>query len=166
MLKRLSFLLLFLKRSLAHHSTAWAWFLWSKVLLWQLTFLIDWRHKRLKNTIDLLLFYGEHFYGSLVSDLWKPRKKTYHNKQIYGQRHFYVLWSFILYILQRFVLSLKHNHYAYTPPYMHKTLPTLGNEKEQKQIEFYEKSSGELIFSGATKNLKIIYFTGPTGPTG
>ena len=26
-------------------------------------FLIDWRHKRLKNTIDLLLFYGEHFYG-------------------------------------------------------------------------------------------------------
>ena len=45
-------------------------------------------------------------------------------------------------------------------------LPTLGNEKEQKQIEFYEKSSGELIFSGATKNLKIIYFTGPTGPTG
>ena len=49
---------------------------------------------------------------------------------------------------------------------MHKTLPTLGNEKEQKQIEFYEKSSGELIFSGATKNLKIIYFTGPTGPTG
>ena len=26
-------------------------------------FLIDWRHKRLKNTIDLLLFYGERFYG-------------------------------------------------------------------------------------------------------
>ena len=26
-------------------------------------FLTDWRHKRLKNTIDLLLFYGEHFYG-------------------------------------------------------------------------------------------------------
>ena len=26
-------------------------------------FLIDWSHKRLKNTIDLLLFYGEHFHG-------------------------------------------------------------------------------------------------------
>ena len=25
-------------------------------------FLTDWRHKRLKNTIDLLLFHGEHFY--------------------------------------------------------------------------------------------------------
>ena len=33
----------------------------------------------------------------------------------------YVLWSFILYILLRFVLPL----------YMHKTLSTLGNEKEQ-----------------------------------
>ena len=31
-------------------------------------FLIDWRHKRLKNTIDLLLFYGEHFYGFSGSD--------------------------------------------------------------------------------------------------
>ena len=45
---------------------------------------------------------------------------------------------------------------------MHKPLPTLGNEKEQKQIKFYEKSPGELIFSPATKNLKI-YFTRPTG---
>ena len=26
-------------------------------------FLIDWCHKRFKNTIDLLLFYEEHFYG-------------------------------------------------------------------------------------------------------
>ena len=26
-------------------------------------FLIDWRHKSLKNTIDLFLFYGKHFYG-------------------------------------------------------------------------------------------------------
>ena len=42
------------------------------------------------------------------------------------------------------------------PPYMHKTLPTLGNEKEQKQIGFYEKSLGELIFLRVTKNLKII----------
>ena len=26
-------------------------------------FLTKWRHKRLKNEIDLLLFYREHFYG-------------------------------------------------------------------------------------------------------
>ena len=26
-------------------------------------FLTDWRHKRLKNEIDLLLFYRKHFYG-------------------------------------------------------------------------------------------------------
>ena len=32
-------------------------------------FLTDWRHKRLKNIIDLLLFYGEHFYGFLESDI-------------------------------------------------------------------------------------------------
>ena len=31
-------------------------------------FLIDWRHKRLKNIADLLLFYREHFYGFSKSD--------------------------------------------------------------------------------------------------
>ena len=31
-------------------------------------FLTDWRHKRLKNKIDLLLFYGEHFYGFSESE--------------------------------------------------------------------------------------------------
>ena len=34
-------------------------------------FLIDWRHKRFKNTIDLFLFYGEHFYGFSESVFWK-----------------------------------------------------------------------------------------------
>ena len=34
-------------------------------------FLTDWRHKRLKNTIDLLLFYGENFYGFSESEQWK-----------------------------------------------------------------------------------------------
>ena len=47
-------------------------------------------------------------------------------------------------LLQRFVLSLKHSYYAYIPSYMHKTLPTLGSDKEQ--ISFYEKVSGKLIF--------------------
>ena len=64
-----------------------------------------------------------------------------------GHRHFEVLRSFILYILLRFILSLKNSHYAYIP-YMHKTLSTLGNKKEQ-----YKKSLSKLIFSQATKNL-------------
>ena len=45
---------------------------------------------------------------------------------------------------------------------MNKTLPPLGNAKEQ-QIKFYEKLLGKFIFSRATKNLKIFYFTRPTG---
>ena len=39
-------------------------------------FLIDWCHKHLKNTMDLLLFYRKHFYGFLESDLWKHWKKN------------------------------------------------------------------------------------------
>ena len=50
---------------------------------------------------------------------------------IYGHRHFEVWWRFILYILSRFVLSLKNSYYAYIPLYMNKRPPTLGNEKEQ-----------------------------------
>ena len=65
-------------------------------------FLIDWCHKHLKNTMDLLLFYRKHFYGFLESDLWKHWKKKSHfttNISIHaGHRHFEVLWSFILYI--------------------------------------------------------------------
>ena len=52
---------------------------------------------------------------------------------------------------------------AVTNAYMNKTLPTLVNEEEQQQIKFYEKLLGELIFLQATKNLKIFYFTRPTG---
>ena len=46
---------------------------------------------------------------------------------------------------------------------MNKTLPTLVNEEEQQQIKFYEKLLGELIFLQAPQNLKIFYFTRPTG---
>ena len=62
------------------------------------------------------------------------KKHSFHNNiyiYILGHRHFKVLWIFILYILHRFVLSLKNSHYGYIPLYIHKTLPTLGNEKEQ-----------------------------------
>ena len=55
-------------------------------------------------------------------------------------------------------MSLKNSYYAYIPPYRNKTLPTLGSEKEQQQIKFNEKLSGELIFLRATKNLKNVLF--------
>ena len=57
--------------------------------------LIDWRHKRLKNIIDVFLFCGEHFYGFLEGDLWKrwKKKKTFHNKHIYIYRS-QTFWSF------------------------------------------------------------------------
>ena len=43
--------------------------------------ITDWRHKRLKNTIDLLLFYGEHFYQFLESDLRKRKNVFFFKKQ-------------------------------------------------------------------------------------
>ena len=39
----------------------------------QFFFVTDLRHKRLKNTIDLLLFYGEHFYGFSESEFWMTK---------------------------------------------------------------------------------------------
>ena len=94
----------------AHSHKKWKVFLFlmtmicmNKSYLCRNFLLIDWHHKRLKNTIDLLLFYGEHFYRFLEIDLWKIEKKkhSFHNKHIYiyGHRHFEVLWSFILYFV-------------------------------------------------------------------
>ena len=40
-------------------------------------------------------------------------------------------FSEVLFWTYWFDLSLRNSHYAYLTPYMHKTLPTLGNEKEQ-----------------------------------
>ena len=45
-------------------------------------FLTDWRYKRLKNTIDLLLFYGEPFHGFSESDETKKKgKETKQNSE-------------------------------------------------------------------------------------
>ena len=87
---------------------------------------------------------------TLESDLCKRRKRKhlFDNKYIhmYSHRHFEVLWIFILYVLSRFVLSLKDSYYAYIPPYMNNTFPILGNEKEQQQIKFYKKIVGRVDF--------------------
>ena len=47
-----------------------------------------------------------------------------------GHRHF-VKFCFVHIVKISFVF--KNSHYAYIPPYMHKILPTLGNEKEKHQ---------------------------------
>ena len=41
---------------------------WIKCTSVEFLFFRDWRHKHLKNTIVLLLFYGEHLYGFSESD--------------------------------------------------------------------------------------------------
>ena len=61
-------------------------------------------------------------------DLWKviiEKKHSFHNKN-----SFEVLCSLALYILPRFVFSLK-TVIMLIPPHMHKTIPTLRNKKEQ-----------------------------------
>ena len=40
----------------------------NKLYFCQNFFVIDWHQKRVKNTIDLFLFYGENFYGFSESD--------------------------------------------------------------------------------------------------
>ena len=93
-------------------------------------------------------------------------KKTVTSLQIYLNIRSQAFWSFMKFYFVHIVkvcFVFKNSYYAYIPPYMNKTLPTLGNEKEQQQIKFYEKMSGELIFSRATKYLKMFYFTRPTG---
>ena len=40
----------------------------NKPYFWGNFFLTDWRHKRLKITIDLLIFYGEHVSGFSESE--------------------------------------------------------------------------------------------------
>ena len=39
---------------------------------------------------------------------------------------------------------------------MNKTLPILGNAKEQQQIKFYKKLLGKLIFLRVSKNLVML----------
>ena len=98
-------------------------------------FLIDWRHKHVKNTIDLLLIYREHFYGFSERDLWKRWKKNIYfttvDIYIYGSQTFWSFMKFYFVHIVKVCFVLKNYYYAYIPPYMHKTLPALGNEKEQ-----------------------------------
>ena len=72
-------------------------------------------------------------------DFWKviyknvgKKKLSFYNKHIYiiGVTDILKLYE-VLFCTYCTVLSLKNSRYAYIPPYMYKTLPTLRNEKEQ-----------------------------------
>ena len=58
--------------------------------------------------------------------------------------------SFILYILQRFIFSLKNNHYAYILSYMYKAFPTLGNKNNSK-LNFTKNRLVSLLSCGQLK---------------
>ena len=87
------------------------------------------------------------------------KKKSFHNKHIYtcGSQTFRSFMKFYFGHIVKICFVFKNIHYIHITLYMHRTLPTLGNEKEQQQINFYEKSSGKLIFSRDTKNLWMIF---------
>ena len=78
------------------------------------------------------------------------KEKTFISQQtsIYTDhhRHFEVLLSFILYILQGVFLSLKTSHCAYIPPYMHKAPTTLGNDRQNNSKLNFTKNVGQFDF--------------------
>ena len=54
-------------------------------------------------------------------------------------------------------ISISTGYRHFKVIYMHQTLPTLGNEKEQQEIKFHENHWTSLFW--VTKNLKMFYFT-------
>ena len=82
-------------------------------------FLTDW-HKQLKYAIDLLLFYGEHFYGKVGKN-----PHSFHSKHIYIYRP-HKFWSFmkfdsvytvkVSFIFKKQLLCLYSSVYAYITP--------------------------------------------------
>ena len=91
-------------------------------------------HKCLKNTIDLLSFYGEHFYGIVVIYKTVEKKNPFFNKHIY----IYIWVTDILKFYEVYFVHivkvcfvLKNSQYVCIPLHMHKTLPTFENKKKQ-----------------------------------
>ena len=103
-----------------------------------------------------------NFWQVINQNVEKKKKKNVH-KQIYiGVTDILKFYKVFVHIVKVDSVFKKQRFCLYSL-YMHETLPTLGNQKEQKQIKFWEKSLGELIFSWATKYLKMFYFNCPTG---
>ena len=78
------------------------------------------------------------------------------------KKRFYLKCFDVCFLQLRFSVLI-HQIYIYIYICLYEILLTLGYEKKQQQIKYYEKSLDELIFSRATKNLKMVYFTCLTG---
>ena len=156
LLRGLPFLFLFLKSSLANHSLAKfycgsCFFVSNKIIQPGLIIKGIGVYYTLSTRQSLLHWNQlQQLFITYIFDFKvKCFMKTSEKKHPFHNKHLYIWATDIL----KF----------YIPPCMHKTIPTLGNEKEQQQIKFYEKLSGELIFSRTIKNLKMFYFTHPAG---
>ena len=89
------FLLFFLKTMKSYKDICSAWISRTSA---EIFFLIDWHHKRLKNAIDLVLFYGEHFYGfsaGLVKNGKRVFSKTRGKFVSWHETYFSALWLVI-----------------------------------------------------------------------
>ena len=110
-----------------------------------------------------------YFTESTSMGFWRVTSENVEKKHFITNIYIYIqsqtICSFMKFYFVHIVkvcFVLKNSYYSYIPMYINKTLLTLGNKKEQQQIKFYEKLSGKLIFSRATKNLKMFYFTATT----
>ena len=103
-----------------------------------------------------------NFWQVINQNVEKKQKKNVHKQISIGVTDISKFYKVFVHIVKVDSVFKKQRFRLYSL-YMHETLPTLGNQKEQKQIKFWEKSLGELIFSWATKYLKMFYFNCPTG---
>ena len=103
-----------------------------------------------------------NFWQVINQNVEKKQKKNVHKQISIGVTDISKFYKVFVHIVKVDSVFKKQRFCLYSL-YMHETLPTLGNQKEQKQIKFWEKSLGELIFSWATKHLKMLYFNCPTG---
>ena len=75
---------------------------------------------------------GMWSFGKCFTKTLRENKHSFHNKHVYIIQVTDILKFYgVLFCTYRKVLTLENCCYAYIPPYMYKTLPTLRNEKEQ-----------------------------------
>ena len=85
-----------------------------------------------------------------------------HRACLFNQ-HVHIYIYIYIYIYIHYIIYILYIYIIYIYICLYEILLTLGYEKKQQQIKYYEKSLDELIFSLATKNLKMVYFTCLTG---
>ena len=127
-------LLFFLKTMKSYQDICSAWISRTSA---EIFFLIDWHHKRLKNAIDLVLFYGEHFYrfSESVYHMWDKSRgligqklqKSFQQNSVgkfvsWHERYFSALWL---------VISAKYDPTACSP------LANLNSHTRKKNMLYF-----------------------------